>query len=259
MGFLGAKIYGQCFLRSQCSRGSHTDAGHMTFLLKCPKNTTACHHHPYQDPRFPRAVQEKLRHRSRVTAHNQTFPGLLPATHPLQKDFCSLWNRASSPPIKRVLGDVALTVGRGRAGTHCVTKGVLTCRFHQTSVVPDLALWGGLSTEKMVPTYRPHMCRLHTSTTMASVPPAPAAKPHNSVLSCMALGLVSCHPFTRDQASAHRRVSHVLDLQEGVWFSSCPPTHQERQTGSSLTFTARCPGNSSSWHRTPGLGSLAWG
>lgn len=43
-----------------------------------------------------------------------------------------------------------------------------------------------------------------------------------------------------------------------VWVSGCLPSHWDRPLGFLLVFTARCCGESSSWHRAPGLGSLVW-
>lgn len=67
----------------------------------------------------------------------------------------SLWGRASSQDAPC---DTAPAVHG--AETESITKAVRMCRFHQTNAVGTWLFAGGLNTEKMVPSYRPHVCQV---------------------------------------------------------------------------------------------------
>lgn len=169
---------------------------------KIPQNTTASHHPP-QARKFPRAASETLWCRSWVTAHQQTFPGPLQVVHQLQKGFYSLWGGASSPAVKSALGDVTRVVRGDRDPAR--HQGSTQAWIPPDKRGPRLGpLREGLTLKILCPPVD-HMCvRLHIGTTMAPVPPAPVPKPHNSVLPCMSLGLLSCCPCTTDKVSAHK-------------------------------------------------------
>lgn len=96
-------------------------------------------------------------------------------------------------------------MGGGDPGRH---QGSAHAQIPPDQCGPRLGLLKeGLTLKRCSPPVN-HMCiRIHTGTTMVPVPPAPAPKPHHSVLPCMSLGLLSCHSSTRDQVSAHERVS----------------------------------------------------
>lgn len=136
--------------------------------------------------RFLRGAQETLGHKCWITTHQQTFPGPQWA-HPCAANrLLQPVRRASIPAVKSFRGEaVPVMLGQGGVGgrrTRASQRQYEPMDSTRTMQPQTWPLGRGLNTEKMVPSYRPHVCEAPHRDNNGSCPSSSHMKPHNSVI-----------------------------------------------------------------------------